>query len=105
MMEQETFARNAGGTANAQTAQLANLSTLADLVGVEISFIAPGTNTGPTTWTSVISAEPGTLNLNVNGVGTGVTLYVPATAVPSGGSGNAVPTLTPTQIVAFEIKY
>lgn len=47
---QGTFAGMGSGTANAQTASLANVTSLADVVGVPITYIAPATTTGAATF-------------------------------------------------------
>lgn len=47
---QGTFAGTGSGSANAQTATLLNVGALADVLGVPVTYIAPATNTGPTTF-------------------------------------------------------
>lgn len=47
--EQATWAGGSGGSTNAQTISIANVSSLSDLIGVPISFQATFTNTGATT--------------------------------------------------------
>lgn len=54
--DQATWGGTAGGTANAVTVTIPNVSALADIVGVPIRFIVSNTNTASTTF-SVIGAS------------------------------------------------
>lgn len=49
--DQRTWGGTSGGTANAQTLSIPNISSFNDIVGVEIRFLAGSTNTGDTSMT------------------------------------------------------
>jgi microcystin-dependent protein len=66
--DQGTWAGTAGGTANAVVLTLQNVSSLNDIVGVEISFNPSANNTGPVTIAIT----------NVLGTTTAATLYRPS---------------------------
>jgi Phage Tail Collar Domain len=55
----QTWAGTSGGTANAQTLLIHNVSALGDLLGVPIRFIAGNTNTNSATTTITINLDSG----------------------------------------------
>lgn len=80
--------------------------TKAELASFDFTF--PQTtitsNTGQFYYVNTGSSGSGVFYTNVNGVGDNADVYVPATSVPTGGSGDTVPTLPYVQIVTYEIK-
>lgn len=69
---QNTFIKQTGGSANAQTLVVPNVGSYADLLGVPITIIPSFTNTGPTTF-------------NVNGLGALAISRLPTGATLGGG--------------------
>lgn len=67
--DQQTWAGLAGGTANAITLSIPDITTLADLVGVDIKFIVATTNTGAVTITAGSTPPKPLLKAKPNGLG------------------------------------